>query len=88
MLFPQVRRPRSTSLRWAVAALAVALLAVLSPLARPAGAVSAAPAPPVVGVNWHAVWGSYTDAQRVQVLDSMQAAGLRGVATRNAFSAV
>ena len=79
MLFPQVRRPRSTSLRWAVAALAVALLAVLSPLARPAGAVSAAPAPPVVGVNWHAVWGSYTDAQRVQVLDAMQAAGLRSV---------
>ncbi len=73
-----VRRPR-TPRRWAVPALAVALLAALSPLARPAAAVTAPPALPVVGVNWHAVWGSYTDAQRVQLLDRMQAAGLHSV---------
>jgi hypothetical protein len=60
-----------------VLVLVLTLLAVLLPVtSRSAPAQAAAAVPGGVGVQWHAVWSSYDDAQRVRVLDSMKAAGV------------
>ena len=60
-----------------VAAVAVALLATLFP---PAAHAAAAPtSKPYFGVQFHATWDDYTDAQRIEVLDKLQAAGVHWV---------
>ena len=63
--------------RTVVAALLIALVAAFS-LTYPASA-KAAVVGPEVGVQWHAVWSSYSDVQRVQVLDSVKASGMQWV---------
>ena len=56
--------------------LAAAVLAVA--LAAPASAQSS-PRVPRFGVQFHAMWADYTDAQRIAVLDKMAAAGAEWV---------
>ncbi len=40
---------------------------------------AAAPTTPAVGVQFHGMWSDYTDAQRIEVLDKMAAAGVTWV---------
>lgn len=60
-----------------IAAAVVASVLVL-PMA-PTPALAAAPAGPAMGVQFHATWSHYTDAERVEVLDKMAAAGVKWV---------
>src|SRR5450759_4924096 len=53
----------------------LAWVGVRQSMPTPAAAASA----PQMGVQWHAVWSSYTDEQRIQVLDEMKTAGLQWV---------
>jgi aryl-phospho-beta-D-glucosidase BglC (GH1 family) len=53
------------------------LIATSFPIAAPAGAASAAANNLSFGVQFHAMWTSYTDAERIEVLDKMSAAGIR-----------
>src|SRR2546423_9427331 len=68
----------SHRLRWVAAALAATIVfaAGLTTALPNAHATSSAPA---VGVQFHATWSAYTDAQRTAVLDRMQAAGVKWV---------
>lgn len=58
--------------RLRVAAIAVVALGALVP--RPTAAAPLNPVP-AVGVQFHAMWSDYTDAQRMKVLDKLAAAG-------------
>jgi hypothetical protein len=55
--------------------MAAGILAVAPIGPTPAGAATM----PVMGVQFHGMWSSYTDAQRAQVLDMMAAAGVQWV---------
>ena len=57
----------------------VALVSTLGQLAGPVTPAQAATAAPAFGVQFHATWSDYTDAQRAAVLDKMAAAGVRWV---------
>lgn len=54
------------------------LAVVLAPLGSPAGASSPGPGP-AFGSQFHGMWSDYTDAQRAQVLDTLQAHGTEWV---------
>src|SRR4051812_11892559 len=60
----------------AVFAAGIAAAAQIAPAAH--AATLAAPAP-AVGVQFHGTWSDYTDAQRLQVLDALHAAGVSWV---------
>jgi beta-glucosidase/6-phospho-beta-glucosidase/beta-galactosidase len=69
------RTPR----RWTSAlAGSAALLSIGLAIVMPSGA-GAVEERPVVGVQFHATWSDYTDAQRIEVLDRLAAAGVRWV---------
>ncbi|MEN3360937.1 MAG: polysaccharide biosynthesis protein PslG [Mycobacteriales bacterium] len=81
-------RERATRMSGRRMAAGVAALAVAATVAGGAGTAwadqaaatkAAASAPASVGVQFHGMWTMYTDAQRVQVLDKLQAAGAHSV---------
>jgi hypothetical protein len=58
---------------------ATALAGLVATLTLSAPAASGSVQTPAVGVQFHATWSSYTDAQRIEVLDKMAAAGVKWV---------
>ncbi|MBW3669655.1 MAG: cellulase family glycosylhydrolase, partial [Actinobacteria bacterium] len=52
----------------------VAMVATIGQLAAPAAPAQATTATPAFGVQFHATWGDYTDAQRIALLDKLAAA--------------
>lgn len=58
---------------------ATALAGLAATLSLSASAASGSVQTPAVGVQFHATWSSYTDAQRTEVLDKMAAAGVKWV---------
>ncbi len=69
---------RRTAIVSALAAAALAVTGLTAMTASPASA-NINPVKPDVGVQFHAMWSSYTDAQRVDVLTKMQNAGMTTV---------
>ena len=64
---------------------AVGLVALL----RPAGAVlDPTDLPPCVGVQFHAMWSDYDDAERIEVLDKLAAAGIEWIRMDFGWSSV
>ena len=61
-----------------IAALGMTASVLLAIPAAPVQAEIAAP-PPGFGVQFHAMWSDYTDAQRIEVLDKMAAAGVKWI---------
>src|SRR5687767_6122967 len=54
------------------------LIASTFPMSSPAGAASTAGTDNLdFGVQFHALWTSYTNQQRIEVLDKMSAAGIK-----------
>jgi polysaccharide biosynthesis protein PslG len=70
------RKPQRTRLSLAVALSATVAGLAAGILGTPGTARAAAPVPPSFGVQFHATWSDYTDAQRVAVLDKLKAAGV------------
>jgi cell division septation protein DedD len=68
----------SHRLRWAAAGLA-AVIVFVTGLTTALPSAKATSSGPAVGVQFHATWSSYTDAQRTAVLDKLQAAGVKWV---------
>ncbi len=76
---PSVRRTRQwTGLAVAVGAVLAVLATLLSPTTAPAGATETVHIPEL-GAQWHATWGSETDASRAKELETMQANGVEWV---------
>jgi aryl-phospho-beta-D-glucosidase BglC (GH1 family) len=69
------RRP----LRVVIAVTALAVLVVSLVLFTRPGDDRVAPSLPTVGVQFHAFWSDYTDAEREEVLDRLQEAGVQWV---------
>src|SRR5437764_1963845 len=83
--------PRAGALATLVATAAAVILQVASAGPSHAATVASLPAGEVVpsfGVNFHAMWSDYSDAQRTAVLDRLQAAHVRWVRIDIGWSAL
>ena len=64
--------------RLVLGTITAALIAGSFPIAAPAGAASTAGTDNLnFGVQFHAMWTSYTNQERIEVLDKMAAAGIK-----------